>query len=412
MGGLRALVNRGLPYGRAHPATGGPPLRNLSPQSRRQVHNPAMNAPQLVRVDPLDVRLGLPTRVDIFDAEGQLLLARGSTVCREDSVERLQEAGFKIEAPPQGRIPRRIEPVFQRMAALADTVTQMENSLAAGQGLPSFPFKVQALAQTVIGCCDEDCNAALAQAYLDHHHAYSVLHHVLVAIGVCALSRGWSDAERISLAAAALSHDIGALALRQALGQAASLDEAQRKVVREHPDQGVHMLGALGVRDALWLQAVQDHHEHIDGSGYPRGICLGMRTAGALMAVADGFAAMVRPRPYRDRKLGTAILDDLRLHAGTWYDPSQVEAIAACFGPCHAGSIVRLANGDMAVVTHHRPDRPGQPELMLIASSGDQPMEKPCAIDVTDPDCAITAVLHPEISLRFRGMVNKSWGGT
>lgn len=240
-----------------------------------------------------------------------------------------------------------------------------------------------------------------------------MLHHVLVAIAVSVLSRvrGWSDADRVSLAAAALSHDIGALALRQALGQAASLDEEQRKVVREHPDQGVHMLGALGVRDALWLQTVQDHHEHIDGSGYPRGIFLGQHTAGALMAVADGFAAMVRPRPYRDRKLGMAILDDLRLHAGTWYDPAQVEALASAFGPLHAGSIVRLANGDMAVVTRHLPDRPDQPELMLIASCGDQPMEKPCAIDGTDPDCAITAVLHPEISLRFRGMVNKSWGG-
>ena len=372
-----------------------------------------MTAAQLVRVDPYDVQVGLPTRVDIYDEEGQLLLGRGSTVCREKSVERLQEAGFKLAATPQGRSPRRIEPVFQRMAALADTVTQMESTLAAGQGLLSFPFKVQTLAQTVIGCCDEDFHAALAQAYLDHHHPYSVLHHVLVAIAVSVLSRvrGWSDADRVSLAAAALSHDIGALALRQALGQAASLDEEQRKVVREHPDQGVHMLGALGVRDALWLQTGQDHHEHIDGSGYPRGIFLGQHTAGALMAVADGFAAMVRPRPYRDRKLGMAILDDLRLHAGTWYDPAQVEALASAFGPLHAGSIVRLANGDMAVVTRHLPDRPDQPELMLIASCGDQPMEKPCAIDGTDPDCAITAVLHPEISLRFRGMVNKSWGG-
>lgn len=49
-----------------------------------------MSAPPLVPVDPLDVRVGLPTRVDIFDVHGQLLLARGSTVYREDSAERLQ----------------------------------------------------------------------------------------------------------------------------------------------------------------------------------------------------------------------------------------------------------------------------------------------------------------------------------
>lgn len=241
----------------------------------------------------------MPTRVDVFDAEGQLLLARGSTVYREDSVERLQEAGFKWATAAQGKGPRRPEPVFQRMDALADTVTEMERVLLQGQGLPSFTFKVQALAQTVIACCDEDHSAALAQAYLDHHHPYSVLHHVLVGIVVATLSRteGWSDADRLSLVAAALSHDIGALSMRQVLGQAASLDEEQRKAVREHPDQGVRMLEELGVRDALWRQAVQDHHEHIDGSGYPQGLCLDGNAAGALMAVADGFAAMLRPRP-------------------------------------------------------------------------------------------------------------------
>jgi HD-GYP domain-containing protein (c-di-GMP phosphodiesterase class II) len=192
--------------------------------------------------------VGLPTRVDIFDVHGQLLLARGSTVYREDSAERLQQAGFKIVATTQGKGMRRHEPVFQRMEVLADTMTDMERVLLQDQGLPSFTFKAQALAQTLIACCDEDHHAALAQAYLDQHHPYSVLHHVLVGVVVAVLARseGWSDADRISLVAAALSHDLGALALRQALGQAASLDEEQRTLVREHPDRGVQMLDGLG----------------------------------------------------------------------------------------------------------------------------------------------------------------------
>ena len=89
------------------------------PQWGIQVHNRAMSAPPLVPVDPLDVRVGLPTRVDIFDVHGQLLLARGSTVYREDSAERLQQAGFKCVATSQGIGTRRHEPVFQRMEVLA-----------------------------------------------------------------------------------------------------------------------------------------------------------------------------------------------------------------------------------------------------------------------------------------------------
>lgn len=372
-----------------------------------------MNATQLVRVEPHDVRLGEPTRVHIFNEQGQLMLGRGSTVYRADNVERLQDNGFKIATPLHGKTPQLQEPVFQRMGDLADRLTEMESNLVAGQGLPSFSFKIQALAKAAIQCCDEDFNAALAQSYLDYHHPYSVVHHILVALAVSVLSQasGWCEADRVSLVAAALSHDIGAIALRQALGQANSLDEDQRKLVQEHPERGVHMLGELGVRNALWLQAVQDHHERVDGSGYPQGICLGAQSAGALMAVADGFAAMMRPRPYRDRKLGHVILDDLRLHAGTWYEPSLVEAVATHIGPYHAGSIVRLASGDMAVVTRHLPDRPAYPELLLIADSGDQPMEKPYPIDSTDPEFAIVTALHPEISLGFRNLVNKSWNG-
>ncbi|MBP8225866.1 MAG: hypothetical protein KAX59_06915, partial [Acidovorax sp.] len=220
-----------------------------------------MNATQLVRVDPRDVRVGVPTRVDIFSAEGQLLLGRGSTVYRADNVERLQDSGFKIGASADGAHPRPTESAFQRIGDLADRLTEMEKPLVAGQGLPSFTVKVQALARSVILCCDEDASAALAQSYLDHHHPYSVVHHILVATVVSVLSRvqPWSGADRVSLVAAALSHDIGALSLRQALGQAASLDEAQRAVVREHPELGVRMLGQLGVHEPLWLQAVQDH---------------------------------------------------------------------------------------------------------------------------------------------------------
>ena len=47
--------------------------------------------------------------------------------------------------------------------------------------------------------------------------------------------------------------------------------------------------------------------------------------------------------------------------------------------------------------------------MMLIAVGDDHPMERPSPIDAADPDHAIVAALQPEISLRFRSMVNKCW---
>ena len=373
-----------------------------------------MDIRDLIKIDPQDIRLGAPTRQDIYSADGQLFLGRFATVYRLETVERLQEEGYKLK--PDGKqagANRTQAQVFSRIGDIADKLVEFERVLAAGQSVGSFTLKFQTLAKAVIQCCKDDPDAALAQSYLDYHHPYSVLHHILVAVVVCVISPdlGWNEAERVSLVAAALTHDLGTLAMRHELASTEKLDEAKLQFVHAHPEAGVHILMEMGVTDPLWLEVIRDHHEHLDGSGYPKGIKVDPYSAASMMSVADGFAAMMRPRPYRNRVLGAAILADLYRYVGTRYVLAPIETISRYIGSYHAGSIVRLANGEMAVVTRHRPEQPETPELLLIAAEGDQPMDKPYAIDSSAPEYAITAALQPEVSLRFRSMVNKSWGG-
>ncbi len=373
-----------------------------------------MDIRELVKIDPQDIRLGSPTRQDIYSAEGQLFLGRFATVYRMETVERLQIEGYKLKSDNKRISANRLQAqVFSRIGDIADKLVEFENALTKGQTVGNFTLKFQTLAKAVIQCCEEDPDAALAQSYLDYHHPYSVLHHILVAVVVSVISSdlGWSDSERVSLVAAALTHDLGTLPMRHELASSEHLDAAKLLFVRAHPEAGVQLLTQMGVTDPLWLEAIRDHHEHIDGSGYPKGVKVDQYSVASMMSVADGFAAMMRPRPYRDRILGVAILADLCRHVGTRYALAPIEAIERLIGPYHAGSIVRLANGEMAVVTRHLPEQPVTPELLLIASVGDQPMDKPYAIDSTAPEYAITSALQPEVSLRFRGMVNKSWGG-
>ncbi len=371
-----------------------------------------MDIRQLTPLDPLHVRLGIPTRVDIYNMDGKLLLGRGFTVGRVDTVARLLEDGFKL-ANDSARAHTAQESVFRRINALAGELVALEQTLSEHQSIASFTFKMNKLTKLLLQCCDEDADAALAQCYLNYHHPYSALHHILVAVLVSVLSnlQGWSDAERLSLAAAALTHDLGVISGRSELGHAGPLTQEQRKFVHQHPLVGVELLTRLGVADPLWLQAVQDHHETLDGSGYPAGILVALDSPATLMAVADSFAAMLRPRAYRNRKLGNDIIEDLRAHAGSWYDPALVEAIATHIGHYHAGSLVRLENTDLAVVTRHRIDQPLAPQVLVIADATNQPLEKPYEVDSADPVYAIKAVLHPEISLSFRNMVNRAWGG-
>ena len=79
--------------------------------------------------------------------------------------------------------------------------------------------------------------------------------------------------ERATLVAAALTSDIGMREIQQALfEQTAPLSSEQKAIVSAHPNRSCELLQAAGVEDKRWLQAIEQHHERVDGTGYPKGL--------------------------------------------------------------------------------------------------------------------------------------------
>ena len=99
---------------------------------------------------------------------------------------------------------------------------------------------------------------------------------------------------------AGLVHDLGRLGVSNAIwDKQGGLTSAERERVRLHPYLTERMLAASGALGPLGAIAVQ-HHERLDGSGYPRGLTGDALTpAGRLLAAADAYHAMTEPRPYR-----------------------------------------------------------------------------------------------------------------
>jgi diguanylate cyclase (GGDEF)-like protein len=153
-----------------------------------------------------------------------------------------------------------------------------------------------------------------------------------LSIGV-ALHMGLSRVEMERIRIAALLHDLGKLALPDAiLDKPSALTELEWQVVGEHPRIGQVILEqATSMRDAVPI--VLHHHERYDGTGYPHGlrgeeIPLGAR----IVAVADAYHAMVHGRPYKSALSHTQALAELRRYAATQFDPTVVEVFAAVFG--------------------------------------------------------------------------------
>ena len=126
---------------------------------------------------------------------------------------------------------------------------------------------------------------------------------------------------------AALLHDIGKLRVpAEILTKPGKLSVAEFALIREHPEQGFEILSHI---DFPWpiAEIVRDHHERLDGSGYPRGLTAdGISLPARILAVADVVEAMASHRPYRPAVGLTEAIEEISTHPELY----DARVVAAC----------------------------------------------------------------------------------
>ena len=167
-------------------------------------------------------------------------------------------------------------------------------------------------------------------ATVDARDAYTAGHSRRVQQLALAIGRelGLSQAELDLLGHAALFHDIGKLAIPDAiLLKPATLTDAEWSLMQNHAEEGARIIDRLGfLNDAV--PAIRHHHERFDGMGYPdrlkgEEIPLGAR----IIHVADALDSMLTTRIYRAARPATEALEELRSAAGTQFCPRCVSAL-------------------------------------------------------------------------------------
>jgi len=145
---------------------------------------------------------------------------------------------------------------------------------------------------------------------------------------------GLSPARLRNLATGGLLHDIGKLSLPSAILQKpAALDDDEYETVKLHPERGRDLLQELGGFDESVTRLVLDHHERLDGAGYPRGVSGdALDLATRILSVCDVYDALVSDRVYRPAWSQEKALALLRREAGSAFDPRCVDALASLVG--------------------------------------------------------------------------------
>jgi diguanylate cyclase (GGDEF)-like protein/putative nucleotidyltransferase with HDIG domain len=164
---------------------------------------------------------------------------------------------------------------------------------------------------------------------LHRKDADTVSHSIHVAILCVEIARalGVDDCLLDDLRVAARLHDVGKIAVPDAiLNKAGPLEDDEFRIVKTHAVVGAELLGSWGLPGPATI--VLQHHERIDGTGYPAGlrgdeICIASR----IVHAADAYIAMIRDRPYRQAMSQDHAFAELAHHSGTQFDAEVVAAL-------------------------------------------------------------------------------------
>ena len=156
------------------------------------------------------------------------------------------------------------------------------------------------------------------------------------------------------------------------------LDEDEFALVKEHVRLGIELLTRGGALAPEVVEGIAQHHERLDGSGYPRGLRDGeIGLWGRMAAIVDGFTALTRDRAYADAVPPQDALLILYQSAGKVYDESLVEHFVRAVGVFPVGSLVMLASGEVAVVVEQHPDHRLEPEVLVLTDPGQRVLRVP-----------------------------------
>ena len=180
----------------------------------------------------------------------------------------------------------------------------------------------------------QDSVITVITAMLEKKDYYTVGHQRRVAKLACSIARelNFSEEKISQIKTAAEIHDIGKISLPvEILTKSNPLTDLERGIIKTHPQVAYDILKSVDFPWPVSIMVMQ-HHERIDGSGYPRGIPgKGILPEAKIIAIADVVEAVASHRPYRPRLGLDAAMNEVEKNSGKLYDPDSARACLRLF---------------------------------------------------------------------------------
>lgn len=218
-------------------------------------------------------------------------------------------------------------------------------------------------------------NALINVVDIKNLDSYTYQHSVNVAVIslILGMQLQLSKFELYSLCLGALLHDIGKVFISNEIIQKYDkLTEKEFDIVKEHSIKGYEYLkGSPDISAPARIIALQ-HHERINGLGYPEGRKgEDINKLARIVAIADVYDALTSDRPHRRALSPNESLEYIMASGGTLFDYNMVLAFSKVVVPYSEGTLVRLTNGSIAIVEENHPNYPLRPKLKIVKTIDD-----------------------------------------
>lgn len=202
---------------------------------------------------------------------------------------------------------------------------------------------------------------------------YLLAHSVNVCILAVKLGIGMGyDRNRLNrLGMSAFLHDIGMLDICGLTDNSNELNIREIIEVKKHPERGRDLLAQMEIKtivnENIHIAAIQQHHERIDGSGYPKGLKNGeIDEFARIIGIVDVYEALTHERKHRDKMISTEAIGAIVRTGDNKFGPDIVKALIEELSFYPIGSFVRTVTGEIGRVIKINKNMPIKPVIKLM----------------------------------------------
>ncbi|MDE2078053.1 MAG: DUF3391 domain-containing protein [Burkholderiales bacterium] len=309
------------------------------------------------------------------------------------------DAAFQVK---QQRMERLTQQRARAKACEKQLVNAARTIKSINQNVFAQPSEVREAAQSLI---DDMANSMLVEADVsiqlmsDKVGGEEVYHHSLnVSLLSMMLAKELKAPAAVvrQVGMGALFHDIGLLEIPDRIAKAAApLNKAEQGLLQQHCEYGVQIGKKMGL-PADVLQVIAQHHERVDGSGYPNAAkAAQMSLMSRIVSLVNTYDELCNPHDAARALTPHEALSMLFAQQRAHFDSLALNTFVRCMGVYPPGTIVVLSNGVIGMVVSVNTTKPLRP--MVLVHDPAVPREEAILVDLEqEQDLSITKTMRPQ----------------